>query len=124
MASIEQHLSKLQIIFGRGKDSAAAGEEGAVHEIRIVLFHKSLVRCLGIQRCDPWIVGFGGIEKSVLHPERPEDSLCCKLIELHARGSFHDQYQGVETRLSAIGPSRSRLKLQRDLSETWNVIRV
>src|SRR5262245_37204440 len=43
LSAIEQHQSKLQIVFSGGEQPAATGKENAIHEGWIVLFHESFI---------------------------------------------------------------------------------
>src|SRR5262249_38058562 len=109
--------------FGCREESTTARKERAVHEIRIVLLLEAFI-CLPVERRHPWIVRFCRVEERILHSERRKDALRCKLVKLHPRGAFDDEHKRVKTRLRAVSPSGARLKFQRHLSESRDVVRI
>src|SRR5262249_10896318 len=67
-------------------------------------------------------LSLANVENRVFHSQRFEDSLAQELIEILARGDFDNSAESVEACAWAVGPAAARLKLERHLAATWDVV--
>ena len=120
LAAVDEHQAELQVVLGRAEQTAAAGEVGAVDEVRLTLHPAQLAVLPRVPRRRARVAG--RVEVRVLHPERVEDALLRELIEAHARDDLDDAGEHVEAVLGAVGPARPRLELQHCLAEARNEV--